>query len=133
MKTQLLPNWCKKIGIALYVLGALPSAYVGFSEGMNRGLDNSTSELLINFEQLWYFDLLLYLGMLIYFLSKEKVEDNFIRKLRLETYQVLVLVGIGVSFISLLFENELKIRVSMFLESFLVLYLLIFWYKKRQY
>jgi hypothetical protein len=133
MKTQLLPNWCKKIGIALYVLGAFPSAYVGFSEGMKRGLDNSTSELLINFEQLWYFDLLLYLGMLIYFLSKEKVEDDFIRKLRLETYQVLILVGIGISFISLLFEIKLKIRVSMFLESFLVLYLLIFWYKKRQY
>ncbi|MDO6813914.1 hypothetical protein [Tenacibaculum soleae] len=126
MNTQILPNWCKKTGIVLYVIGALPSAYRGFMDGIHG---NS----FIRTEDLWHYDIILYLGLLIYFLSKEKIEDDYINKIRLESYQLTLLISIIISFITFIIFKDIKVYNSLFLESFLLIFLIIFWFKKRQY
>jgi len=130
MNTQILPNWGKKLGIVLYIIGAIPSALAGFNQGHN---EFKNPDLVTHINSLWYSDILLYLGLIIYFLSKEKIEDDYINKIRLESYQLTVLIGIILSFITFIIFKNIEIHNSLFLESFLLIYLLIFWCKKREF
>ena len=130
MKLKMLPNWCKKVGVSLYIIGAIPSAYTGYMDGIN---EYNNPSIINDNSHLWFSDIILYLGLIIYFLSKEKIEDDYINKLRLESYQVTIIIGIILSFITFIIFKNIEIQNSLFLESFLMIYLLIFWYKKRQF
>ena len=98
----------------------------GINEYNNPSIINDNSHL-------WFSDIILYLGLIIYFLSKEKIEDDYINKLRLESYQLTIIIGVILSFITFIIFKNIEIQNSLFLESFLMIYLLIFWYKKRQF
>ena len=98
----------------------------GINEYNNPSIINDNSHL-------WFSDIILYLGLIIYFLSKEKIEDDYINILRLESYQVTIIIGLILSFITFIIFKNIEIQNSLFLESFLMIYLLIFWYKKRQF
>lgn len=135
MNFQILPNWCKKLGVLLYVVGTIPSGTNGFVRGYNDAICDCDSQIdsflgLSNTTE-WFFDLLIYAGMIMYFLSKEKIEDDYINKLRLDSYQLTVIIGLGIAFLSFLFSGNLNVKNSLFLEGFLMIYLITFWYKKR--
>ena len=33
MKIKMLPNWCKKVGLVVFLIGAIVSGYKGFMDG----------------------------------------------------------------------------------------------------
>jgi hypothetical protein len=78
------------------------------------------------------FDILYMLGLLIYMLSKEKIEDEYIKILRLESYQLVTILGICFSLISYALSKNLEFTLDYFIFCFMVFYLVIFSLKKRQ-
>ncbi len=129
MNIQVLPNYAKKAGLLLYIIGAAPSAYSGFIAGINAG---SKSEIF-NFipSRFSYFEVIMYIGILVYFLSKEKIEDDYINKLRLESFQLTAVIGVSITFIMYLFSHDLTTPINAVFETFLFIYLLVFYLKKR--
>jgi drug/metabolite transporter (DMT)-like permease len=138
MNTQVFPNNYKKIGLLLFFIGIFVAGYPGFIEGWSSGLSEiskepvevvkRTSHILFHL-----FDIVAIIGMMIYMFSKEKIEDDFINKLRLESFQTTSIVGLIITIIFFAFSKDIKYSLDDFLISFLISYLLIFWYKKRQY
>ncbi|WP_434037162.1 hypothetical protein [Formosa sp. 4Alg 33] len=99
-------------------------------------LPDTKSEKLLDRSELnkvHLFLVLSYIGLFTYILSKEKVEDDYINKLRLESYQLSVLLFIILSLIIFVFFKDLKLTFDYFLESFMLIYLIIFFFKKRIY
>ena len=69
--------------------------------------------------------------MLIYMLSKEKIEDDYINILRLESFRLTAIIGLFVSIILFVFSKDLKLTLDYFIALFLWFYLIIFFIKKR--
>ena len=94
-----------------------------------------------NIEEAYYFGenfthlfgILSIAGMIIYMMSKEKIEDDYINKLRLDSYQLSTLIFLFACVIVYLFAGNLSMSLGNYLESYLVLYLVIFFIKKRIY
>ena len=66
-------------------------------------------------------------------LSKEKVEDDYINKLRLESYQLTAIIGLVVSILLFSFAKDLKLTLDYFIMLYLLFYLVIFFIKKKLY
>lgn len=137
MKIKMLPNWCKKLGVSIFLLGFIVSGYKGFMDGMTGYAVNG--DKFDNFERLFsdpmlhLFDIIAILGMVIYMFSKEKIEDDYINKLRLESYQLTALIGLGITIILYTFSNNIKLSLDYFINLFLMFYLIAFALKKRAY
>ncbi len=145
MNLQIFPNWGKKVGVAIYILFFGLEARDPFMEGwyvaeykLPFGTNFSLKEHgLFSFQEYFgdnlmlLFGTLTFVGMLIYMLSKEKVEDDFINKLRLESYQLsfigVAILGLVLHLLSLDAEFGLETILSLLLGA----YLIIFAIKKR--
>ncbi|MBS9766060.1 MAG: hypothetical protein KGV44_00805 [Flavobacteriaceae bacterium] len=145
MNLQIFPNWCKKVGIAIFTIFFCFEGRDSFMEGwyayeykLPLGADFSLKEHgLFSFQEyfgsklMFIFGILSYIGMLIYMFSKEKVEDDFINKLRLESYQLslvgVIIIGLICHILGLDAEFGLELVISLLLTS----YLIIFAIKKR--
>ncbi|WP_159023698.1 hypothetical protein [Formosa sp. L2A11] len=154
MKTQILPNWCKKLGLALFIifaiLGSGDSMINGFVDGGNsyqpveeqlQHIEHKLppkSEVSV-FEDYFgektyhYFQVFSFLGILMYMLSKEKIEDDYINTLRLESYQFTVLFGIVISILLYAFSKQITLNIDYFIQLFMYFYLITFFIKKRIY
>ena len=154
MKTQILPNWCKKLGLAMFIIFSIIS---GYDDVVNEACDgwNSVQPLedklanktftppprsedsifkdLLGEKTLHYLDALSLFGVLIYMLSKEKIEDDYINILRLESYKFTAIVGILISILLYAFSEEIKLSIDYFITLFMYLYLITFFIKKRVY
>lgn len=64
-------------------------------------------------------------------LSKEKIEDDYISKLRLESYQLTAIIGLIISLILYGFSENLKFTLDYFISLFMYFYLITFFIKKR--
>jgi hypothetical protein len=64
-------------------------------------------------------------------LSKEKVEDDYINKLRLESFQITTLFSIVASFIVYFFDRSFELSLSYFIFLFIFTFLVTFSFKKR--
>ena len=141
MKLQILPNWFKKVGLLLFIVFSFLASSNAFKKGFNKGyyynkdipayvktdpITNYFGEALIH-----YFDIIAIIGMIIYIMSKEKVEDDYINKLRLESYQLTALISLFSALIMFLFSSQLKIYIDDFITMFLFIYLITFFIKKR--
>ena len=153
MNIQILPNWCKKIGALAFIVFTLLTISDDLRRGWNSVEDTSpynkqiesphnnhgdnaqgdTHHFYFGKETSHLFMVLSYVGLFAYMLSKEKVEDDYINKLRLESYQLSVLLFIILSLVIFVFFKDLKLTFDYFLESFMLLYLIIFFFKKRIY
>jgi len=143
MKTQILPNWCKKIGITLFIVGSIiggiDNARYGFMEGFYDGVNGNAYRTTKPIEVFPYFkentkhvfSVLAMIGMLIYMISKEKIEDDYINLLRLESFQLTLIVGLVSSMILFAFSKEMKIHIDVFITLFMWFYLITFFIKKR--
>ncbi|MEO9572233.1 MAG: hypothetical protein ABJH82_00310 [Polaribacter sp.] len=163
MKIKMLPNWCKKVGLIIFFLSIVINfSYVdsreSFCKGYNDGYNSTRTESkslfrkssetkeikTLNFKPFFIekvlgsnsihlFDVSILLGMIIYILAKEKIEDDYINKLRLESYQLTsVLVLFAALGLYSFFEN-LKFSLNIFITLYLLSYLIIFALKKRVY
>ena len=156
MKTQILPNWCKKLGLAIFIIFSFIAAgddvINGFTDGWNsvptvkygERIEKSDytpppPSKITNFKgffgakTLRYLDALSIFGILMYMLSKEKVEDDYINQLRLESYQLTAIVGILISIVLYAFSEEIKLTIDYFITLFMYFYLITFFIKKRVY
>lgn len=144
MKTQILPNWCKKLGLGLFIIFSFISGGDDAIDGYNEGYNNtrySSNYITINQSSVFkdffgenilhYFSVISIFGILIYILSKEKIEDDYINKLRLESYQLTAIIGLVVSIILYGFSKDLKLTLDYFISLFMYLFLVIFFIKKR--
>lgn len=156
MNIQILPNWCKKIGVVVFLLGTFLGGADDVLTGVKYGgiaaehtpKESITYEESINElkeERITYFsdkygeDTMRFLcalglfGMLIYLMSREKVEDEFIRQLRLQSFQLssFLLVLVGIVFYA--FKGDWLLGLSSYIELFFLSYFIIFFVKKRFY
>lgn len=138
MNIKMLPNWCKKIGILIFLLGFFIVGYTGFLEGFQKGLNGNEIEpkkieSFLSDKMIHFFDVIAIIGMLIYLLSKEKIEDDYINKLRLESYQLTSFTGLAITILLYVFSKDITLTLDYFIILFLATYLIIFALKKRQY
>ena len=72
-------------------------------------------------------------AMLIYMISKEKVEDDYIDKLRLESFQLNFIIGLLVTIFIYMFAKDLKLTLDYFIFPLLWSYIIIFFIKRKMY
>ncbi len=141
MKLQILPNWFKKVGPLLFIVFSFLAGSNAFKEGYNEGYyynqgiptDVKTDSFTNYFGEtlMHYFDVIAIIGMIIYIMSKEKIEDDYINKLRLESYQITALISLFAALILFIFSKQLKFYIDDFITMFLFIYLITFYIKKR--
>lgn len=127
MKTQILPNWCKKLGLVVFLSGSIPMFILGYMDG----IEESMIDLYVRYPYARYAEFLELIGILIYFLSKEKIEDDYIQKLRLESYQITVILGLSLLLLLSVFFENTNVNSKNVVEFFLIVFLLVFYSKKR--
>ncbi len=144
MKIQILPNWFKKVGLILFIVGSIIGGGDDFMRGWNSVDCNSqTSEInsqnnygLItifvggkNTTHIFY--VLSFIGMLIYMLAKEKVEDDYINKLRLESFQLTSIITLLIAIFLFAISKKSNFPLDYFITLFFWFYLVTFYIKKR--
>jgi hypothetical protein len=152
MKIKMLPNWCKKVGIVVFFGSIIinftytesrESVYEGWNDGRNisntQQIYNTSKLEPLIFEKtfgsksLHYVNVLILFGMIIYMMSKEKIEDDYINKLRLESYQLTILLGLFITFIIYIISGNQSLNLDYFINLFMIFYFIIFAIKKRIY
>jgi hypothetical protein len=147
MKIKMLPNWCKKLGFLVFIISMIINATFiesrkSFLEGYYAGLGEEKELLILKpilFEKvlgtqsLHFFSILIIIGLITYMFSGEKVEDDYIDKLRLASFQLTSLIGLAVLIILYIVFKTLKLELDYFVLIFLISYLNIFALKKRQF
>ncbi|WP_405384708.1 hypothetical protein [Maribacter sp. LLG6340-A2] len=134
MNFQVLPNWCKKLGLAIFITASLLTGGDYFMDGFNN-VPNGTHHYFKDLYSSTLYHLLYIspvLGILIYLFSKEKVEDDFINLLRLQSYQLTITIFLLTAVIIYLISHKINISLEATLELFMIVYLIIFYFKKRQ-
>ncbi|MFD1293046.1 hypothetical protein ACFQ5N_04270 [Lutibacter holmesii] len=148
MKLQILPNWCKKLGLILFFSFFVLTGFEEFRAGWYSVEDSSpykpvnqtqaeykpykVSEIMNNIG-IHYFEMLGIIGMLIYMLSKERIEDDYIHKLRYESYLFSSIFWLVIAIIAYSFNENLKLSIDYFIYLFIWTYLITFFIKKRIY
>jgi len=158
MKIQILPNWCKKLGLAIFFIGFIIGGIDDFKEGFNEGYNssrNSEVDIILNNQDnnekphtinepsiflktfgetgLHIFEIVGIFGMLIYMLSKEKIEDDYIDKLRYQSYLFSSVIWLVIAIILYSFNENFKLTIDYFIYLFIWTYLITFFIKKRIY
>lgn len=135
MNFQILPNSFKKIGFSLFVITSILTAGDSFMDGFN-----AVPQGTHNFFQSLYGETLFHIlyiiptiSLLIYMLSKEKTEDDFIKLLRLEAYQISVIIFLAIAFLFYVFKPDTDFSLDWFLSVFMLLFLIIFYFKKKSH
>ncbi len=127
MSLQILPNWCKKVGITIFFISFLFTGGDAFMDGFMSGLSGTSSNPHHFFKDLYgstvmqILDILLIIGMLIYLFSKEKIEDDYVNLLRLESYQLTSMIFLFVALAIYIFDQNLMLSMEVFLSLFLIL------------
>jgi len=133
MNFQIFPNWFKKVGLTIFFLFSLLTAGDPIMDGLNlvaEGTHHYFRDLYGN-KLYSVFYILPTLGLLFYFFSKEKTEDDFITLLRLQSYQITVVVFLLIAFMVYLFYPKIQLSLDLWLSLFMISYLIIFSYKKK--
>lgn len=160
MNIQILPHWCKKIGIILFLLcsfigGGIDSfmegAESGFYEGSHlvfeeqeknenkietiRSKEDSTfanqREMCIISETFGrVLRTLAFVFLLITLLSKEKKEDEFVSLLRLQTFHITTIICLVLCLLLSAFRIDGRIYIEDIAFVYVLLYLIIFRVKK---
>ena len=136
MKLQLLHNWCKKLGFFLFIIGVFIEGRDAFIEGLTGKPYRSLQDIgVFTFREYFgenlihLFSLISLTGMVVYMLSREKVEDDYIDKLRLESFQITSLIGLGVTILLYAVAKDIKLTLDYFIILYLLIYLFTFFKK----
>lgn len=147
MNFHILPNWAKKLGLSLFIIASLINGGFNFFNG-TRTIQTIDADSLNKFNEgangfrgllnaftggglILSIDLFAIIGMIIYMLSKEKTEDDYINKLRLESFQLTTLAGLLIVIPLYLFSKDLKLTLDYIIYPFLWFYIGLFYLKKR--
>lgn len=141
MNIQILPNWFKKIALIVFLVTSIIPAADGLINGVrgdrysyNESKTHGIVSIFVGGEKVIHiFEIISILAILAYMITKEKIEDDYIKLLRLESYQLTFIIIIVISFVFFFFNKEFVFGISDSLSLFLWLYLIIFFFKKRLY
>lgn len=151
MKTQILPNWFKKLGLVIFFFATIMNGGINFlnssklyripgidvnSVGKSIEYDSGFTGLLSAFTGgafPHYIDILAILGMLVYIIAREKVEDDYINKLRLESFQLTTIIGLIAAIIIYTTARDLMLTLDYYIFPFIWTYLILFVIKRRFY
>lgn len=143
MNIQIFPNYFKKIALIGFFVFFIFHSGDDFVDGFNAGKNGFSFSEAQNYKgehylenyfgekKMYYFEVVSILFLIVYMLSKEKVEDDFIKLLRLESYQFSFLIIIFLSLFLLIFGLNYKYGLMDTMTIFMFLYLIIFAIKKR--
>jgi hypothetical protein len=100
----LFPYWCRYLGWGL-VIAHVPMSIIGRANGMINPLDNPPTESLFTGEHLFFIctSLVMALGLFIVAFSREKVEDEQIWHVRLDSLRWAIYINYLVLIASLIF------------------------------
>ncbi len=155
MKIYILPNWFKKIGLTFFIVASLLNGSINFLNSSNKlysidaplpginvnelGIDSASNGFkgLINAftggALPYIINILAIIGIFVYIVSREKVEDDFINKLRLESFQLTTIIGLMVATVFYIVAGETKFTLDYFIFPLLWSYLIIFFLKRKLY
>ncbi len=129
---KLLPHAFKWIGLVVFLLGfifgAIDDGRQGFMEGYNETVNDPVE---YNFEPIlpervsYFADYTLLFGLLIYILSKNKIEDEFAQKIRFESAFLCLILTIAIVLIIDIINPEFELSPSTFLAMQMFAYLII--------
>jgi hypothetical protein len=109
MKPRILfPYWCRYLGWGL-VIAHIPISMIGRKNGMINPLDASAGNTgLFTGEHLFFISttLLMSLGLFFVAFASEKIEDEQIRHLRLDSLRWAIYINYLILIISLVFVND---------------------------
>jgi len=130
---KLLPHYFKWIGIGLLILSfvfGIDDFLLGFTGALPSEPPEDFKRIFPEiFPQIS--DFILLIGLLIYLVSKNKREDEFIQKIRYESaYIVLVITILGILVLYII-NPEIKLNVSYLLAFQMLFYLVVIFFRKR--
>ena len=127
MTFQLLPHLFKKIGLILFLLAGLPAWSVAFMKGFaaGSGFETSNLDFLPSLLTSHSFTIISYAGLLMYALSKDKVFDELMIKLRLESLYLVFFGTLVFIFIRILIGGDWEMSASYLFEAQVIFYLVI--------
>ncbi len=144
MNLQIFPNWGKKVGVTMFIIGLLILSFLIINAIINSTKGTSPYETGYLFGKQLYnvlhtetflgivtgriTTLLTIMGMIIFLLSKEKVEDEYINKLRLEAYQLTSFLVACLLFLVFILGGNISALFLLYI--FFASYLVIFTIKK---
>jgi hypothetical protein len=105
MKSRFLfPYWCRYLGWSL-VIAHVPMSIIGRANGMINPLDNPPTQSLFTGEHLFFIctSLVMALGLFIVAFSREKIEDEQIWHVRLDSLRWAIYINYLVLIASLIF------------------------------
>lgn len=136
---KLLPHYFKWIGLSLFFLGLLVNSIddgrVSFIEGYNL---SSKDPVEINITRVFpeyvmhLSDVVSIVGLLFYFISKSKREDEFMEKLRNETAYLVLTLSIIVLLLFYVFNKNLKFDPSTIIQLQMIFFLIIRAFKRKR-
>lgn len=146
MKTY-FPYYFRKIGIAFVIIAFGLSFYAnindfldGFAEGRNKAIHNKEELMKTEYHIIsdarshtftWISLAFSFSGFLLYLLSKEKTEDEFIQRLRfVSIVKSLIITWLLVALL-IVFKSNYTIEGLYILQFQLVLYVIIYNYYKK--
>lgn len=131
MTIHILPYIFKRIGLFLFILCILGQFLMGV-------FDPHQSDDLSGFPTYWgtTLEIISLIGIILYLISKEKVEDELVQKIRLEAMSASFLITVGVLLLLYLINYtqggiEANTVGMFYLQLFL--FLIIYRYKKRSF
>ncbi len=127
MKIQVLPNIFKKIGLCLFLFGPISHAIWGLAFPFH---DNENPEIT----SFWRaaIDTLSLLGVIVFFLSKEKIEDELVKQIRLEAMSKTFVI-MGFYLILTQFIPDYKTTPSYMFTLQTAFFFAIYYSKKRSF
>jgi len=133
MRIQLLPNYFKWIGLVLFFAGGIPNFFEGYMNGYN---DYGTNQIehthSFSDQMLLIAAIVSLIGMIVYALAKEKIEDEYINILRWESTTTAFFISFVIVLINIaIYGTKDLIDAQFIMELQLLLYLIIFFFKKR--
>jgi hypothetical protein len=135
LKNSFLPNYFKIIGLIIFFISLILSApdfVAGFEAAQNAQFEPPTTAPKADSASpsIFWGDVLLLVGMLIYAFAKEKIEDEFLARQRSEAFfwafNLMLVIILG-----LILLGYRSLDVWFFPTMQLILFLLLFSVKKR--
>jgi len=124
MNIQVLPHVFKKFSLILFIVGIMIPMTYGFLNPFNPEDMPEKYSTLMNSAFL--------LGIIIYFLSKERIEDELVKKLRSDAFSITFLLSAILLLVEYIFSSG-HTYATTFLALQIIIFLIIFYLKKRSF
>ena len=132
MNNILLPYYFKKIGLLLFLVGFVPAFGIGFVEGFIDGFTGNTGDRInipISLESI--FAAISYVGIVCYFLAKEKIFDELFQQMRADAINTTFVLSALVMTIISIGRFDVKWAVDSVILLQMAVFLIIFYFKRR--